>query len=907
MSLVCPTCSRVNPPEAHYCHADGTALKNGRSSHVEATRSDFPFPFVFPSGRTCKSFDELALACHDEWDVARALLKHGDLTSFLGGLGRGDLAQAAREAARSADLDAGLDHLIAAMPAKSVDAAKLQVEPTRVNLGTLRPGEDARFSLRLANQGMRLLTGSVTAYSVWLTLGEGEGAASKIFQFAREAVIPVRVRGKALRAGVKPLEGKLVVESSGGEKTVFVRCEVPARPFPDGVLAGAVTPRQIAEKAKANPKVAAQHFESGAVANWYRSNGWDYPVQGPTGSGVGAIQQFFEALGLTTPPKIEISEETVFFIGDPGDNLRHSLEIVAKEKRPVYAHAVSNQPWLEVSRVTTGGRRAEIRLAVPAVPNRPGELLHAKLTVTGNGNQRFVVPVTLAVGGLSRAGRANAVPALPLAVQAVEVPMAEVAQPTEVVEAVVPVAGTRPRTGRMLATLLPLALVGLGLLTAFVHDLFGSRPASGSSPAPARHAPRALISVRFHDEEMPVQLGEGGVKPGADAREGPTQEAVWEPSMRFGLATLGEGGAGGRPKRLTFHENGETNNTCVKLDGHEWLFGERPFRRPNGRYVGNWPGEWLSRGKPTPDPDGGPGMHCRSVWLYETQRIEITQAVSLVAGEQSGDLDTALVRYRIENKDRRSHRVGLRFLLDTFIGDNDGVPFLIPGESRLCDTKLDLRGADVPQYLQACERDDLANPGTVARLLLRPGGGIDPPDRVTLGAWPNPQLMGIDPHCKQEKTLWDVPVLPIRALPDQPDSAVTIYWDARPLEPGNYREVGFAYGLGNVAGSEGGGQLAVSVGGSFAPGRELTVTALVHDPTPGQEVTLELPEGFRLNGPATQRVPPLPADGSSRNSPVNWSVTAPQQTGTFELTVRSSNNAAQSQRVTIRSGGIFGG
>ena len=37
-----------------------------------------------------------------------------------------------------------------------------------------------------------------------------------------------------------------------------------------------------------------------------------------------------------------------------------------------------------------------------------------------------------------------------------------------------------------------------------------------------------------------------------------------------------------------------------------------------------------------------------------------------------------MVRYQIENKDTQNHKVGLRFLLDTYIGANDGVPFTIP-------------------------------------------------------------------------------------------------------------------------------------------------------------------------------------------------------------------------------------
>jgi hypothetical protein len=895
MPVQCPTCSRVNPPEATYCFVDGTSLRNGWRSSVDAARTDFPFPFVFPSGRTCRNFDELSLACHDEWEVARSLLLQGDLTSFLSGLGRVDLAQTAREAARSADPDVGLDQLIGSLPAKSLAPPQLYVEPTQVNLGSLSTSQEPRFLLHLTNRGMRLLTGSVTAYCVWLTLGDGEGAASKVFQFVNEAVVPVRVRGKALRAGIKPLEGRLVLESSGGEATVIVRCEVPVRPFPDGVLAGAVTPRQIAEKAKANPKPAAAFFESGAVARWYQSNGWEYPVQGPPGSGLGAVQQFFEALGLTTPPKLEVSEEAVFFIGDPGDALQHNLQIVAKEKRPVYAHAASDRPWLEVSRVQTGGRVANIRLAVPVVPNRRGDLLHAKLTVTANGNQRFVIPVTLAVGGPARGNQAEAVRARPFA--------AELVEPIPVMRAVeVPlVEKPPPRRRRALGTFLPLVLVTIGLLSALVHDLM-SRPIVPKTSRP----PGGRIAVQFHDREMAVKLGEGGVKPGSDARDGDTELAAWEPSMRFGLTTVETGRANGRPKRLTYEDDGTTNNTCIRLDGNEWLFGERPFRRPNGSYSGRWPGRWLVRDDTAVADSNREGRtHWRSIWVYDAQRVEITQDVELVAGEQSGALDTCLVRYRMENKDNEPHRVGLRFLLDTFIGDNDGVPFLIPGESQLCDTKRVLRGDEIPQYLQACEHQDLADPGTVARLLLRAGGGLEPPQRVTLGAWPNPRLP--DRHCRQEKTLWEVPVLPIKSLPE-PDSAVTMYWDDRPLRPGEHRDVGFAYGLGSVAGSEGGGELAVTVGGSFAAGDDLTVTAYVRDPGPGQTVTLEPPRGFNSSGASlTQTVPPLPRDAASRNSPVTWKVRAPNAAGEYELKVRSSTGATQSQSVSIRRQGIFGG
>src|SRR5262249_35264614 len=153
------------------------------------------------------------------------------------------------------------------------------------------------------------LHGTVTCDDCpWLSLGDARGTPQKHFQFDHEIAIPVHVRGAQLRAGAKPHEGRLIVDSNGGAATIVIRVEVPVKPYPNGPLAGAKSPRQIAEKARAAPKQTAPFFENGAVAKWYKDNGWTYPVQGPSASGLGAVQQFFEALGLTEPPKVELSE-----------------------------------------------------------------------------------------------------------------------------------------------------------------------------------------------------------------------------------------------------------------------------------------------------------------------------------------------------------------------------------------------------------------------------------------------------------------------------------------------------------------------------------------------------------------------------------------------------------------------
>ena len=206
---------------------------------------------------------------------------------------------------------------------------------------------------------MRLLSGTIACDDcVWLALGDGGGSPRKVFQFLSSTVIPVHVRGRLLRSAAQPIIGRLTIETNGGAATVVVMAEVPVKPFADGVLAGAITPREIAQKAKAAPKEAAALFESGGVARWYIQNGWTYPVQGPSASGIGAVQQYFEALGLTTPPKVEVRESSIFFECEPGGSAFHTLDVAAVEKRPIFASAVSDQLWLKVRKIDLDGRTA---------------------------------------------------------------------------------------------------------------------------------------------------------------------------------------------------------------------------------------------------------------------------------------------------------------------------------------------------------------------------------------------------------------------------------------------------------------------------------------------------------------------------------------------------------------------
>src|SRR5215467_4467564 len=100
--VFCPRCQRANPAEAAFCHYDGVGLRDGAAYSTELGRD-----FVFPSGRRCRSFDELVQGCSAEWNSARAMLRQGSLRQFLASVGRMDLASLADRMAAHQDADLG--------------------------------------------------------------------------------------------------------------------------------------------------------------------------------------------------------------------------------------------------------------------------------------------------------------------------------------------------------------------------------------------------------------------------------------------------------------------------------------------------------------------------------------------------------------------------------------------------------------------------------------------------------------------------------------------------------------------------------------------------------------------------------------------------------------------------------
>lgn len=541
MGLVCPRCTRVQPPTAVYCWQDGVLLEGRSTEFVPTTTANtFPVPLVFPCGHACSSFDTLAWHCQEHWNEAIGCLRQGQFASFLGNLGRFDLAAVAQDAAGFPDPARGLDQFLARLPHTTLPPPRLQLDADEIALGGLRVGSDKTYTLELVNAGKRLLYGSVASDVPWLTLGEPPGQPQRLFQFFDRDTLRVHILGQKLRAGHKPLEGRLLLESNGGLWTVTVRVQVPVKPFAAGILAGAASPRALGQLAQSKPAEAAPLFAGGAVERWYEDNGWSFPLKPPYAPDTGIVQQFLEAIGLVPVPTITMSDTILYLRGPAEDSIQRVIYAIAAENQTVFAAARSDQPWVQVGSIRLAGNTACIPLTVGPVPAaKPGKALEARVMVTANGQQRFAVSIFFTASSSQTAekqarGKKPDPPFVPIAEEPLLEPPPILVEPLEE-EPLIPLVATEepsadivlvprsPNSGNQLRWLyllpifvLLLALVGLAIAyirrdaapanASAQNQKKNTVPPGKDAPQPRTAAPAVQVQIRDQPGESAGSL-----------------------------------------------------------------------------------------------------------------------------------------------------------------------------------------------------------------------------------------------------------------------------------------------------------------------------------------------------------------------------------------------------------------
>ena len=285
---------------------------------------------------------------------------------------------------------------------------RLDLSPRRVHLGNVLAGEKRQVELTVSNQGQGVLSGTLTIAEggEWLRIGGG-GNGQYELKTPREQKVSLQVDTRGLPAS-QTYGAKLTIVTNGGAVEVPVRMDLAAHPFPKAPFQGARAPRELAERMRSQPKAAVPMLESGDISRWFAANGWNYPIRGTPARGVAGVQQFFECMGLSKPPVVQLAQPEVRVNCSAGSPVRSQVTVQTAAKKWVYANVESDSPWLKVlTPQVAGPQHAAITFEVDPRLAPRGRTADATLTVSANGGQTLIVRVRAQVGGgqLGLAGR----------------------------------------------------------------------------------------------------------------------------------------------------------------------------------------------------------------------------------------------------------------------------------------------------------------------------------------------------------------------------------------------------------------------------------------------------------------------------------------------------------------------
>lgn len=319
-----------------------------------------------------------------------------------------------------------------------------------------------------------------------------------------------------------------------------------------------------------------------------------------------------------------------------------------------------------------------------------------------------------------------------------------------------------------------------------------------------------------------------------------------------------------------------TSYTTLRIDGRNYVFGG-----PTGKRAGRV-GPFMT---PEVLPEAVDDREIRTTW--RAGDVRITQRLTISPGVTTGRFDTARIEYEVTNTGQAAHRVGLRVVLDTLLGRNDGAPFQVGGRAVTTDTAF--RGDSIPDYFQAF--DSLGDPRVVSQGTLR-AFDTTVPDEVYFTNWGS-----------LADGVWNFEFVPGRDFARvgeefEQDSAVALFWNEQPLAPGESRTYVTYYGLGGITIAPGHLSLGITsparIDGSH--GEDVTFEIRAYIENTGDwiardtVVRLENPNPLRIvEGPAAVELGDM-APRESRQ--VVWRVAVPAGSAgefTYRVAVRSSN------------------
>ena len=117
-------------------------------------------------------------------------------------------------------------------------------------------------------------------------------------------------------------------------------------------------------------------------------------MSGPPARGVAAVQQFFEGMGLSKPPPLQLSEQELHFLCTPPEVVQARVTLRTNSKKWVYAQADSDKPWLRVTTPSVSGpQQTQIAFEIDSTLLDAGGPHLGTVHILANAGQKLAVRV----------------------------------------------------------------------------------------------------------------------------------------------------------------------------------------------------------------------------------------------------------------------------------------------------------------------------------------------------------------------------------------------------------------------------------------------------------------------------------------------------------------------------------
>ena len=173
---------------------------------------------------------------------------------------------------------------------------------------------------------------------------------------------------------------------------------------------------------------------------------------------------------------------------------------------------------------------------------------------------------------------------------------------------------------------------------------------------------------------------------------------------------------------------------------------------------------------------------------WTSDQFSVSEEFAFKTSLGASEADGLLITIKITNNSNSSLKVGARYLIDTYLGEQNRIEFVTPGASSMSH-ETEFSGSQVPKYWASPNDKKMS----VALEAVLRGSGVTTPDRVVFANWKRLNDSGWDFTSDASRNF---NLLPYSIN----DSAVAMYYDAADLAPGATRTITMLLGQYSSAG-----------------------------------------------------------------------------------------------------------